>query len=262
MTDLEEALTVVAGGDGEWSAFADPRYESLNAMFGGWTTAIALRTVQDSIGSSAKPSAITINFVDRVEPGSDIRIRVDALGGSRSVTHWRADVTSATDRATLASATVVMTERRDTDGLTGPSMPAGADPESLDVFHPPGPQGERSMVRPISGQPPFGQGSTHSTAWVREMTGRVVDHLQLALLADQFAPRPWFWSDGPRACSTMTMSVYFHATDDELAEVGDDYILNEAVGTRGAQSTSGQQARLWSRRGDLLATSEQLCWYR
>ena len=58
------------------------------------------------------------------------------------------------------------------------------------------------------------------------------------------------------------MSVYFHATPTELDTIGDDYILNEAVATRGASSTSGQQVRMWSRAGDLLSTSEQLCWYR
>jgi hypothetical protein len=58
------------------------------------------------------------------------------------------------------------------------------------------------------------------------------------------------------------MSVYFHATPAELAAVGTDFILNEAIGTRGVESTSGQQARLWSREGSLLATTEQLAWYR
>ena len=59
----------------------------------------------------------------------------------------------------------------------------------------------------------------------------------------------------------MTMSVYFHATDGELAAIGDAYILNEAFATRGANATSGQ-VRMWSSKGDLLATSEQLCGYR
>jgi acyl-CoA thioesterase len=48
----------------------------------------------------------------------------------------------------------------------------------------------------------------------------------------------------------------------ELEAVGDDYILNQAVGTRGAEGTAGQQACLWSPQGVLLATTEQLCWYR
>ena len=43
---------------------------------------------------------------------------------------------------------------------------------------------------------------------------------------------------------------------------GDGYLLNEATGTRGADATSGQQARLWSQAGALLATTEQLAWYR
>jgi acyl-CoA thioesterase len=262
MTDLDEALTLTRIDAGRWAAFADPRYESTNAMFGGWTTAIALRAGLNSADSDAKPSAITINFVERVEPGSDVHIRTRRVGGSRSVSHWQAEVTSADDERTLAVATLLLTDRRDTDGLTEPSMPHGPDPETLDEFHPPGTQGERVMIRPIVGGSPYGRFDTMSTAWVRELTGRPVDHLQLAFLADQFAPRPFFWSDGPRLSATLTMSVYFHATDAEMAGVGDDYILNEAVATRGAQSTSGQQARLWSRRGELLATSEQLCWYR
>ena len=76
------------------------------------------------------------------------------------------------------------------------------------------------------------------------------------------APRSFFWGVGFRPSATLTLSVYFHGTAEEIDAVGDDYLLNEATGTRGEQSTSGQQARLWSRGGALLATTEQLCWYR
>lgn len=89
-----------------------------------------------------------------------------------------------------------------------------------------------------------------------------MDHLLMAYLADQYAPRSFFWGVGVRPSATLTMSVYFLATAEELESVGTDFILNEAVGTRGVQSTSGQQARLWSRDGCLLATTEQLAWYR
>lgn len=260
MSDLEEALTVRAGDEG-WTAFADPRYESTNAMFGGWTAAIALRATLSSAADGAHPSAITLNFVDRVEPGMEVHARARCVGRTRSVEHWLTELTSTDDR-TLALATVVLSNRRDTDGHTQFSMPDAPDPDSLGEFHPPGPQGERSMMRPVTGSPPYGRGDTTSTHWVREMTGRPVDHLQLAFLADQFAPRPFFWSEGPRLAATLCMSVYFHATTDEIAAVGDDYIFSEATGSRGESSTSGQHARLWSRSGVLLATTEQLHWYR
>jgi acyl-CoA thioesterase len=261
VSDLEEALSVQRG-DGGWQAFADPRYESANAMFGGWTTAVMLRAVIRSEDSAAKPSAITVNFVGPIEPGSNVRIRTRRLGGSRSVSHWLADLLAGDGGEALASAMVVLATRRDTDGHTQPAMPSAPDPESLGEAHPPGPQGMRSMIRPIHGSPPFGRMDTASSAWVRETTGRSVDRLQLAFLADQFAPRPYFWSDGPRPSATLSLSVYFHATDEEVDAIGDDYILSEATGSRGARSTSGQHARLWSRSGALLATTEQLCWYR
>jgi acyl-CoA thioesterase len=108
----------------------------------------------------------------------------------------------------------------------------------------------------------YGGGDTHSAHWLRDANGRPLDHLLIAYLADQYAPRSFFWGVGFRPSATLTLSVYFHASREELAAVGTDFILNEAVGTRGFESTSGQQARLWSRDGSLLATTEQLAWYR
>ena len=48
----------------------------------------------------------------------------------------------------------------------------------------------------------------------------------------------------------------------ELAEVGDDDLLSEALGVRGVQSTSEEHLRQWSRGGALLASSVQMAWYR
>ena len=262
MSILDEALSLRSVDHGHSMAFADPRYESMNGMFGGWTAAVVTSAVMERESPEARPSSLTINYVQMIEPAADVMIRVARVGGGRSLRHWRAEVMTADGGQTLAHAMLVLSERRETDGHTEPSMPEAPDPETLGEFHPPGPAGERTLARPIHGHPPFRRSSTSSSAWVRETTGRSVDHVQLAFLADAYAPRAFFWSDGPRLSATMSLSIYFHATDAELAAVGMDYILNEAIGTRGAHSTSGQQARLWSRRGDLLATTEQLCWFR
>ena len=203
---------------------------------------------------------MTVNYIGAITPGQDVAVTVEHLGGGRSIDHWRADVRMADGDHALASAMVVLAKRRDTDHHAQFTMPDAPDPETLEEFHAPGAQGQQTMIRMISGD--FATGDTTGALWVRDDAGRTLDHLQLAYLADQYAPRSFFWGSGPRPSATLTMSVYFHATDDEIADVGDDYILNEATGTRGERSTSGQQARLWSRRGDLLATTEQLCWYR
>jgi acyl-CoA thioesterase len=259
--DLEQALKLGRSGDGAWTAFADPNYEAMNGMFGGWTAAVALRAVCDETDGGAAPSALTVNYVGTVEPRSDVLIRTRRVGGGRSVSYWQAELT--VDEVAVAIASVVLTERRDTDGHMEITMPDAPDPATLEATYPaPGPWGERGLVRPISGFPPHNRKSTYSTSWVHETSGRNIDHLQLAFLADHRPPRSFFWSDGPRPSSTMTLSVYFHATDEELAQVGDDDLLSEAFGTRGARSTSEEHLRLWSRQGALLATSVQMDWYR
>lgn len=262
MSAFEEAITLKPLGAGHWTAVADPRYYGLHSMYGGWTAAIALRAVMDTPGRTGTPSAFTMNFINAIEAGTDVQITTTRVGGSRSVQHWHTLVLSADGSVTLAHSISVFASRRDSDGRTEPSMPEAPDPDALDTFHPPGNQGEHIVMRPINGHPPFGRADTRSAAWTRDATGRPLDHMQLALLADAYAPRPLFWSSGERMSATLSMSVYFVGTAGEIAAVGDDYILIEATGTRGAQATSGQQARMWSRRGELLATTEQLCWYR
>jgi acyl-CoA thioesterase len=261
MSQLEEALAIRPKSADEWLAYPDPRYEARNAMFGGWTAAVMLNAVIASTPASASPSALTINYVDRVEPGTDVLIRSRRIGGGQSIEHWGAELTTLDDR-TLAQVLVILARRRPTEGHTEPLMPEVPDPETVEAFHPPDPNGQRLEERRIAGFPPFNLEITASLSWVREMSGRPVDHLQLAYLADAYAPRCWFWSEDRRPNATLTLSVYFHGTEEEIRAVGDDYVLNEATGTRGAESTSGEQARLWSRQGALLATTEQLAWYR
>ena len=236
-------------------------------MYGGWTGALALRAVLESAASEATPAALTINFVKMIEPGTEIHIAARRVGGGRSVSFWQAEVLSGDREATLATASAVLTARRETDGHVDVPMPPAPDPGSLPPRvlgegGPPASFGERTEMIPISGFPIFGRADTRSTAWVRETSGRAVDHLLLAYLADARPPRSFYWSEGARPSTTLTLSVYFHATKPELAAVGDDYLLSEAFGTRGANGTSEEHLRLWSRQGALLATSQQLAWYR
>lgn len=262
MADLDEALKVGLIGSNEWRAFADPDYEAINAMFGGWTSAVALNAVSHSAEPESRPSAMTINFIGRIEPGSEVVIRTRRVGGSRSISHWLAEIRLMNQDETLALATVSMARRRDTDGLIDCFMPEAPDPETLEIVHPPGPQGQQSILRPVSGIPAFGRDNTRSLHWIRDQSGRKVDYVQLAYLADQLPPRSFYWSNGPRPSATITTSVFFHATDGEIEAVGDDYILVAGTATRGVRSTSGLRAELWSRQGVLLSTSEQLAWFR
>lgn len=231
-------------------------------MFGGWTAAILLSAIQETSGTDATPSAITVNFFDPISAGTNLAVEPRRLSAGRAVEHWQATVAAEGDKSVLAYAMVVLTRRRPTIGHTEPKMPDAPDPKILPLRNPPNSVGRRTEIRVVHGLPPFGRMDTSSLHWTRETSGRNVDHVQLTFLADSYAPRSFYWSDGPSPSATITLSVYFHATREEIKAIGDDYVLTEAIGTRGVESTSGQQARLWSRSGTLLVTTEQLAWYR
>jgi acyl-CoA thioesterase len=62
--------------------------------------------------------------------------------------------------------------------------------------------------------------------------------------------------------TTLTLTVYLHATAAEVAEVGNDFVLVEYEGRVGGGGASDERSSYWTRDGKLLATSEQLAWYR
>ena len=62
--------------------------------------------------------------------------------------------------------------------------------------------------------------------------------------------------------TTMSLTAYLHATAEEIAALGNDFILVECEGRVGNAGASDERSSYWSRNGKLLATSEQLAWYR
>ena len=260
MGSFDESLKLQGDGSGRWLGFADPDHVSTIGMFGGWSAAISLAAVLRSAAGSASPSAITTNFIAAVAADQDVAIETERLGGGRSVEHWRADLRPAGGGELLVSSMLVLSNRRETDHFEQLAMPEAPEPEQLELVKAPGPQGAQTELRGIAGA--MASGDARSSHWMRMEPRRRLDRLELAYLADQHAPRTLFWGEELRFSATLSMSTYFHATDEELEAAGSDWLLAETTGSRGRHSTSDQQARLWSRRGVLLATSEQLCWYR
>src|ERR1700722_12378278 len=148
MGELETALKLDGAGDGQWRGRADPIYEAANGMYGGMSAALLLKAVLSEAEVLGSPSALTVNFVRAVTPGSDIAIRTRLLGASRSIQHWTAELAIAGSSDVCVIASVVTTTRRDTDGFVEPEMPAVPSPEAdLEITYPPNAFGRQSPVR-------------------------------------------------------------------------------------------------------------------
>jgi acyl-CoA thioesterase len=259
---LDDSLALDIVGPGRLRGVADPAHEANTGMFGGWTAALLLRAVLVDRAADGSPLATTVSFLNRIPPGSSLDVRTQRLGGGRSLAHFRADLVVEGSDELAATATVVLGRRRESDRFTELKMPDATAPESLPQTRPGLRFGERTDLRYVLGGTWFDQPTTRSLVWEREVSGRHLDAVQLAYLCDIGAPRVFYVSHGPRPCSTMTLSLYVHAADQELAAAGDDFVLSDMVGTRIEQSTVGSRANIWSRSGALLATTEQLCWFK
>jgi acyl-CoA thioesterase len=257
---LEDSLALYATGEGSYRAYADPQNEAGNGMFGGWTAAVLLKSVLVDPRIEGEPSALNVNYVSRIAPKSELTVRVQPLGGGRSVMTWRTQIFHEGKDDVLATAHVVLTNKRQTTTFTEFTRPEAPEPDTLPMIHPPAVFGQNVDMR--AWRLPFGNEDSHYANWIRERSGHPVDHVLLAYLSDAYPPRIMGRAPGPKPSSTLTLSAHFFATAAELAAIGDDFIMNESVGTRAEASTVGAQLRMWSRAGALLATSEQLCWFK
>lgn len=259
---LDQSLALAPTGEGEWRAHGDPNYEAGTGMFGGWTAALLLKAVLSDARAQGEPVTLNVNYVSRVDPKGALNISARPIGGSRSVTTWQVELRNEGEENVATLATVIMALRRESVGFTEHEAPEAPAPETLPMFHPPAPFGQRTDVRPVAGYPPFSQPDTRALHWAREISSAPLDHVRLAYLADCYPPRMLPIGTTWRMSSTLTMAVYFYATREEMAAASDGYVLSEVTGTRAAASTCGSWLNMWSRTGALMATSEQMCWFK
>lgn len=262
MNEFDESIQLQPLGPNAWRGHADHRRVATSGMYGGWTATLLLNAVLKDAVDAGSVSALTIHFLHAITPGSALTVRTRIVNSSRSLSVWHAEVDVDGVPGPAATATAVIARRRDSFTFIDVAMPEVPHPDSLPKTHPPGTFGERSLVRPVIGLTPFNQPDTRSVAWVREISGRALDYLQLAYLSDNYPPKTWSMRAEPSPYSTITMSIYFHGTEEEVGKLGDDYVLIEAVGTRAQSSTCGAQGKIWSRDGLLLVTTEQMGWFR
>jgi hypothetical protein len=163
-------------------------------------------------------------------------------------------------------AIVTLARRPPTPPFAFAVMPQAPAPESLPA--PPAPSeamrhyGAASFDRrSMEGFPPTPGTDSRSLAWVRSMRGPF-DKALLGMVTDNSAPSAMYALGPTIRTTTLTLTCYLHATAEELAELGDDFILVECEGRVGGGGASDERSSYWSRSGKLLATSEQLAWYR
>jgi acyl-CoA thioesterase len=167
------------------------------------------------------------------------------------------------------TATVVTAARRDTWGESDMPMPEAPRPETVDRMSI-GPSGvawiNQYEMRPFSGGIPakWDESLHHSETriWLRDAQPRPLDFASLAAMSDMFYPRVWLRRAKHVPAGTVSITTYFHVGPAQLAEVGTGYLLGRAAGQQFFNGFFDQTAHLWSEKGVLLATSNQIVYYK
>lgn len=259
---FDRAIALNSIGDGRWQATAQPDYWNLVGPFGGTTAAMMLNSAMMASNRVGDPVTLTVNYA---APLAQAAYQVDstAVRTNRSTQHWNIHLTQNAN--TIATASAVFAGRRESWHRSEVSM-AGDLPsvESLGVLDrgAPMPWFKHYDLRPIrnlgSTQDP--QVCTH--AWIRDEPARALDFPALTAICDTVLPWMFRRRKEMIPVSTVSLSVYFHVSSQELENVGSEHVYTKSYGQICHSGFMDSNAQVWSRTGVLLATTQQMMWVK
>jgi acyl-CoA thioesterase len=261
---------------GLWRAATDPGYRAFVGAFGGWTAAGCMQAATLLVDSMSpqntpqpqQPLALTINFTGPVREDFVV-FQPSVVASSKSTTHVAISAFSETDDgerlpAPVATASVVFAKRRVTDRIDAVAMPAVPPPESIprlnfefDVVSWPA-QYELHLAHGVPFKP---NAQMRTLIWSRDADRAPLTFARLTCMADASFPRIFFHYPTLSPISTMTMTVQFHCDAAELEAIDNDFVLIEASSNAARHGFFDQHLRMFSRNGQLIATSTQLVWF-
>ena len=259
------ALVIAAVAPGKWATIAGPEWSNPGGgLWGGYAIGLAIRVVEAEPEARGEVLSLTVTYAAALSSGAlDIRTRRLRQGGSVGV--WEVEVlSSGTDQVGVHSI-VTVARRPRTPSFAFATMPTAPDPESLPSLEIPGMAMRYGAAaferRALEGFPPTPGVTSRSLAWVRSRHGSM-DKALLGMVTDHSPPRAMYALGTSIRTTTLSLTAYLHATAEEIGEIGNDFILVECEGRVGNAGASDERSSYWSRSGKLLATSEQLAWYR
>lgn len=253
-------------GDDRARGRTQPAFRNFIGPFGGLTAAQAMNAILTHPERLGDPVSFTVNFAAAIEDG-EFDVVARPVRTNRSTQHWM--VTIEQGGEAVATATAITAVRRATwaaDEVAMPPVPHPSD-VALPTVPPRVEWVKRYEMRFIDGAFPgdwHGGDAGHSVTrlWVRDNPPRPLDFASLTAMSDIFFPRIWLRRATFVPLGTITMTVYFHAGEEQLRETGSGYLLGQARGQGFGAGYFDHTAQLWNERGTLLVTTSQVYYFK
>ena len=264
---LDQVVALTPAGEHRFRGRTHEAWANMVGPFGGTTAVTMLNAVLQHPERHGDPLALTLNYAGPVADG-EFLIEARPVRTNRSNQHWVLEMRQGDEVVTTATALTGL--RRETWSETETGPPEVPAPE--EVTRASEDRGVRWIgnydMRFVTGgwdDVAGDEGTTTTsttTMWIRDSPERGLDHLSLTALGDSFFPRSFLRLGRPVPAGTVTLSIYFMATADELEAQGTDFVLGSVHAHRFHGSYHDESARLWSRDGTLLAISNQLMYFK
>jgi len=270
---LDEALRLAPSptAAGQYEGTTYPGYWNMVGPFGGITAATLLQAILQHPDRLGDPLSLTVNYAGALTAGP-FTVQATPVRTNRSTQHWTLSILQAgADGAQVVTttATAVTAVRRETWSVGDVPMPEVPPPAQHPAITAPLGAVEwlnRYEMRPIAGFIPRqwdGSGDHSLTQlWMRDTPPRPLDFVALAALADVFFPRVWLRRARQVPAGTVSITVYFHATAEQLRATGTGFLLGQARGQEFRNGFFDQTVQLWNEAGTMLATSHQIVYYK
>ena len=274
MHPFDQALQLQPAGTDQpdtWVGHSSLAYWNMVGPFGGTTAATALQAIMQHPALLGEPIALTANYASAMADGP-FTVTAKAVRTNRSTQHWTVTLSQADASGTegmVMTATAVTAARRETWSVNDTPMPAvslaGASPRLRFATSE---WTQRYDMRAVRGTIPevwdgSGSGSDSLTQlWVRDEPPRPLDFAALAAMSDVFYPRVWLRRATRVPAGTVSITTYFHADSQQLAQTGEGYLLGQAKAQAFRNGFFDQTAQMWNEAGLLLATSNQVVYYK
>lgn len=270
---FDHALSLCAlGGQGQYAGSTSPAYWNMVGPFGGITAAVALRSVLAHPLLLGEPVALTVNYASAIGAG-DFEIAARPARTNRSTQHWTIEMRQRScdgAESVVMTATAVTAMRRLTWSASEIALPA-FDVSAAPRLHVAGSEWtQRYEMRALQGMIPMswdgqqasGEDASLTRLWVRDEPPRPLDFLSLAAMCDVFYPRVWLRRATRVPAGTVSITTYFHAGQVQLTQTGSGFLLAQARAQTFSNGFFDQTAHVWNQAGQLLATSNQIVYYK
>jgi hypothetical protein len=270
---FDEALKLTAAGGDQPHTSAgstSPAYWNMVGPYGGITAAVLVQAINNHPARLGDITLLTVNYASGVAAGG-FHITATPVRTNRSTQHWVLSLEQIGADGlpgVVITATAMTALRRETwhlNDLPMPPVPAPADLPRRDM------SGamewlNRYDMRFVQGAIPdvWDGGGHHSLTqvWVRDEQPRALDFASLAAMSDVFYPRVWLRRATRVPAGTVSMTIYFHASAQQLADNGASFLLAQGQGQAYRHGFFDQSAQLWAQDGTLLVTSHQLVYFK